>query len=247
MPKFVLLSGPSCVGKTPLRRALDRLYPDLAATLTNVVPYNSRERRSGEREGVEYHFRSRAELEARAERDGSLLVWVRDDLQAVDPAQLQAIFAAGSTAFWEGNPAVIDALEQAGALAHVETLRVFVSPLSRDEILALKAPECGVDLRTFVTDLLRRKLFRRKKRQKGSLSPTDAEDIETRAATAYDELRVAWKFDAVLPNHDGEDSENWAAFPCLLGDARRTVEAFVALLRGEPCDGAERWERELVP
>jgi guanylate kinase len=230
-----------------LRRALGRLHPDLAETLTNVVLYNSREQRPGEREGVEYCFRSRAEVEGMAERDGMLLVRVRHDLQAFDRAQLQRIFDRGSTAFWEGNPAVLDALEQAGALQQVETLRVFVSPLSRDEILALKSPECGVDLRALVTDLMRRKLFRRKKRQQGALSPTQAEDLEIRAGTAYDELQVAWKFDAVIPNHDGEDSENWEAFPCLLGDARRTVEAFAAVLQREPCDWVEQWEQDLVP
>ena len=40
----------------------------------------------------------------------------------------------------------------------------------------------------------------------------DLENIERRAAGAYTELKEAWRFEYVIPNHDGEDSENWDAF-----------------------------------
>ena len=48
----------------------------------------------------------------------------------------------------------------------------------------------------------------------------DLEDIEKRASSAYRELQEAWRFDHVIPNHDGEDSDNWEAFYYLIGDAR---------------------------
>jgi guanylate kinase len=57
---------------------------------------------------------------------------------------------------------------------------------------------------------------------------------------------MAHLFNAVIPNHDGEDSENWDAFYYPLGDARKSLRAFVALLRGEWPDEAERWEPDLL-
>ena len=54
-------------------------------------------------------------------------------------------------------------------------------------------------------------------------------------------------FEFVIPNYDGEDSDNWEAFYCPLGDARRAFLAVVAPLRGESPTGVERWEEDLLP
>ena len=51
----------------------------------------------------------------------------------------------------------------------------------------------------------------------------------------------------MIPNHDGEDSENWDAFYYPVGDAFLAVEAFAALLGGDATVRAERWEAELIP
>jgi guanylate kinase len=47
-------------------------------------------------------------------------------------------------------------------------------------------------------------------------------------------------------NHDGGDSENRDAFHYPLGDARVSLDAFVALLKGEMPDDAESWEAGLL-
>jgi guanylate kinase len=60
MPKFILLSGPSCVGKGPLLLALRRNYREL--TFGQPVRYTSRIMRPGERDGVEFHFRPAREI-----------------------------------------------------------------------------------------------------------------------------------------------------------------------------------------
>ncbi len=61
--RLVLLSGPSCVGKGPLAKALGWHYPELAAQLVPLVLHNSRAPRPVEVERVDYHFRSREEIE----------------------------------------------------------------------------------------------------------------------------------------------------------------------------------------
>ena len=94
---------------------------------------------------------------------------------------------------------------------------------------------------------MRRKLLRRTRRQKGELSLKDLENIETRASSAYRELQEASHFQYVIPNHDGEDSEHWEGFYYLVGDARRSLQAFVALLEGAMPPIVETWDEDLLP
>ena len=51
----------------------------------------------------------------------------------------------------------------------------------------------------------------------------------------------------MIPNHDGEDSDNWEAFYYPLGEARRAVNAFAELLEGGIPPWVEKWEKELIP
>lgn len=243
--RLVILSGPSCVGKTPICKALARFYPELHARLRKLVLYNSRSARPGEVEGVDYHFRRRDQIESLRLQSRYALIGVRSDLQALDMEELTSLLDRGDV-LYEGSTYVGRELLAHPRLDGVNRLSVFVSPLSREEILYLKAPERNVSLPDFVTDMMRRKLLRRTQRQKQELSVKDLEDIERRAASAYPEMQEAWRFQYVIANHDGEDSDHWEAFPYLIGDARKTAEAFVALVRGAVPAGVEKWEQGLV-
>jgi guanylate kinase len=242
----VILSGPSCVGKSPLDKALGRFYAELRGTLRKLVLYNSRAPRPGEVDGVDYHFRVRSQVEALRAEDRYAVLDVRGDLQALDVEELH-ILLQDSKAFFEGNPFVGRALQTHPRLAGIDRLSIFFSPLSREEVIYLKAPERNVSLSDLVTDLMRRKLLRRTRHQKLDLSAKDLENIETRAASAYRELKEAWHFEYVIPNHDGEDSDNWEAFYYPLGDARKALIAFAALLEGRVPPHVERWEADLIP
>lgn len=246
--RLVILSGPSCVGKSPLDKALARLHPELRARLRKLVLYNSRAPRPGERDGVDYHFRPREQIEALRQDPRFIVLDVRGDLQALDLRTLAEQLQEGDV-FFEGNPFVGRALLTHPALAGVQRLSVFLAPLSREEILELKDPARGVSLPDFVTDVMRRKLLRRTRRQKGELAGPDLENIERRARSAYVELKEACAFEHVIPNHDGEDSEHWDAFYWPIGDARRALLAFVALLEGRPSAAqpfVEKWEPGLI-
>jgi guanylate kinase len=208
------------------------------------VLYNDRAPRPGEADGVDYHFRSRAHIEGLRDDPRFAVLEVRGDLQALDLVGLQSQLAGGD-AFFEGNPFVGQALLARPELEGVERLSAFLAPLSRDELVFLKAQ--GADLQALVTDVMRRKLLRRTRRQKGELSAKDLENIEKRAGSALRELAMAHWFGCVIPNHDGEDSENWEAFYDPLGDARRALLAFVDLLEGRRPASAETWEEGLIP
>jgi guanylate kinase len=243
--RLVILSGPSCVGKSPLDRALARFHPELHQRLHKLVLCNSREPRPGERDGVDYHFRTRAQIDALRSDKNFAVLDVRGDLQALELPALTALLGGGD-AFFEGNPFMGRLLRTHPALAQVRRLSVFLAPLSKDEIVFLKDPARSLSLPELVTDVMRRKLLRRTRRQKGELSLKDLENIERRAGSAFSELQDAVHFEWVIPNHDGEDSDNWDAFYYPLGDARRALLAFVDLLEGRIPACAEKWEPGLL-
>jgi guanylate kinase len=243
--RLVVLSGPSCAGKSPLVKALARLRPDLHDALQGIVLHNSRAPRPGERDGFDYHFRPRAAIEALRGDPRFVVLDVRGDLQALDLRALEALLRRGDALF-EGNPMVGAALLDHPSLARVPRVTAFLAPLCREEILDLRSRP-GADLPALVHDVMRRKLLRRTRKQKGELSLPDLQNIEKRAGSAFAELRMAWKFGTVIPNHDGEDSENWDAFYWPLGDARRALAAFVELLEGKRPRSGERWTRDLLP
>jgi guanylate kinase len=243
--RLVILAGPSCVGKSPLAKALAQLRPDLAGRLRPVVLHNSRAPRPGETDGVDYHFRARQDIERlRGEARRYVVMDVRGDLQALDLDELDALLADGD-AFFEGNPFVGRTLLVHERLREVQRLGMFLAPLTRDEIISLKS-QPAVSLPDFVADVMRRKLLRRTARQKGMPSLPDLENIERRCRSAYGELCDAHLFDHVIANHDGEDSEHWDAFGFPIGDARRALLAVAALLEGRTTEVAERWEADLL-
>jgi guanylate kinase len=234
------------VGKSPLDKALAKFHPELRQTLRKLVLYNSRSPRPGEVEGVDYHFRTRSQVEALRTETRYAVLDVRGDLQALDVKELRA-WLAESHAFFEGNPFVGRALQTHPGLAGIDRLSIFLSPISMEEINYLKAPERNVSLSDLVADIMRRKLLRRTRRQKLELSAKDLENIEVRATSAYRELKEAWRFDYVIPNHDGEDSDNWEAFYYPIGDARKALNAFVGLLEGKIQRSVEKWEEDPIP
>ena len=241
---LIILSGPSCVGKSPLEKALGRFFPRLREQLQKLVLYNSRAPRPGEADGVDYHFRTREQIEALRSDPRYVVLDVRGDLQSLDLEELSVLLEKGN-AFFEGNPFVGRTLLTHSRLVHVKRLSVFLSPLSKEEILYLSSQD-SVSLPELVTDVMRSKLLRRTRRQKAELSLKDLENIEKRASSAYPELKEARHFHYIIPNHDGEDSDNWEAFYYPLGDARKTLVAFAALLQDEAPLGAERWEEGLL-
>lgn len=242
--RLVILSGPSCAGKSPLVKAMARLFPETLRGLTPIVLMNSRAPRPGERDGVDYHFATRERIEALRGSERHVVIDVRGDLQALDVHALERTLAGGDAIF-EGNPFVGLILLTHARLAEVRRLGLFLSPLSRDEIEYLAA-QPGSSLPALVTDVMRRKLLRRVRRQKGELSLRDLEEVERRAGSAFGELREAHRFDHVIPNHDGEDSEHWDAFYYPLGDARRALLAVVALIEGRAAAGVEHWPPDLL-
>ena len=243
--RLIILSGPSCVGKSPLSTALGRFYPEIKNTLQPLVLYNDRAPRPGEKDEVDYYFRSRDYIKSLKSEDNFVVMEVRGDLQALDLDELIKSLTKGDV-FFEGNPFVGSLLLAHEKLNKIPKLSMFMSPISREEILFLKSFKAAVSLHDLITDIMRRKLLRRTRKQKSELSLKDMENIEKRASSAYKELCMAYQFEQVIPNHDGEDSENWDAFYYPLGDALKSLRAFVMLCNGHRSPYSETWEKDLI-
>ena len=245
MNKLIILTGPSCIGKSPLDRALKRFYPEIRKSIQKLILFNDRGPRPGEEEGADYYFRKRPEIEAFRLEGNYVVMGVRGDLQALDLKELSAMLKKGNV-FYEGNPYVAENLTTNPKLEDYPKLSVFLSPLSLEEINYFQDPSRNISLPDLVTEIMRRKLLRRKRLQKLDISQVDLDDIETRASNAYREMKMAWQFDYVIPNHDGEGSNNWEGFYYPIGDARKTMLSFVSLLQGEIPEGVEKWEKNLL-
>jgi guanylate kinase len=151
-----------------------------------------------------------------------------------------------SDVFFEGNPVVGKALLDFCGKESIEHLSIFLSPLSIEEIQFLKSQAVHIDLHNFVTDVMRRKLLRRTRKQKTILSAKNLDNIEVRASHAFSEMRLAHHFDYVIPNHDGEDSDNWDAFYYPIADARKTLLSLVAVLNGQSPHCCQKWPEDLL-
>jgi len=245
MGKLIILAGPSGIGKSPLAKSLKRFYPELYTNVKMLVLYNSRDPRPGEEDGEDYHFRKREEIQGLADDNRYVVMDVRGDLQALDLESVQADLERGDL-FFEGNPFIGKILAIHERLSKVQKISVFVAPLSLEEINYLKRMD-QLDLPGMVTDIMRRKLLRRTRKQKQELSLKDLENIEKRAGSAYQELQMTHFFDYVIPNYDGEDSENWDAFYYPVGSARKALIAFAGLLAGQMPKTVEQWPEGLLP
>jgi guanylate kinase len=244
MSKLLIISGPSGVGKSPLWLSFNKFYPEISKNYKKLILYNSRLPRPKEKDGDDYYFRTRDYLNALRNNKNYLVFDVRDDIQAIDIDELLNNLQTNNILF-EGNPFVGYELLKSELLQNIEKLSIFISPLSQAEILFFKNKE-NIILDELVADIMRRKLLKRTQKQKGILSIKDLENIETRALSAYEELKFAFHFDYVLPNHDGEESDNWDAFYYPIGDARKTLIALVDILNNRKSSFSEKWLENLL-
>lgn len=238
MAKLFVLSGPSCAGKSPLCGAVERLYPQIYEEFERMILYTSRPPRAGETDGRDYFFRSNDFIESLRSNSDIVVMTVRGDLQALNTRDL---ISKKGKLLYEGNPFIgKKLLDLDGAVG------VFLSPLSGDEVELFRGMKEKIGMKDLITEVMRRKLLRRAEKQKGILSLEALEEVERRALSAYAEMREAYLFDYIIPNHDGEDSENWDAFYYPLGDARRSMLSLVDVLEGREPRFFERWERDLI-
>lgn len=243
--RLIIITGPSCIGKSPLDNALKRFYPEVRNQLEPLILWNSRDPRPGEIDGMQYHFRPVEKLEELKSNPDFVVMEVRGDTQALNIKELARKLLKGDV-FYEGNTFMAKLLIELEAIKHFAKTSIFISPLSKEEIQYLSSKETPKGLSNIIAEIMRRKLLQRTQKQKGILSLKDLEDIEIRAKSAYTEMKEAHLFDFIIPNHDGEDSDHWNAFYYPIGDAKNTLLTVKEIISDNSNDRAENWEADLL-
>jgi len=228
--RLIILSGPSCVGKSPLLKSLKRVHPDISFQMP--VMYTSRPPRSVEQEGIDYYFR--AEQEIRSFSPERYIVGkTRTVWQAIDLEEIRRMFTHHDLIIFEIYPTLgklflsHPLIEQLAADFEVRT--VFMSPVAEEEILALQTNMGFPTPEEAVAAIMLPKHIGRMQQQDKLLTPEVMKDLLIRAAMAYTEMKMGTHYTDLIVNHDGEDSHNWHFTPPL-GEAGVTLKQFVEIL-----------------
>jgi len=230
---LIILSGPSCAGKTPLLQALKKNFPDIV--FGTLVLYTSRSPRPGEKEGRDFHFRPQEEIRALS-TERFIIAPVRHLWQAVDLDEVKKVFQKNNLIIVEMHPTLAALFQnhpQVKKLTqHYLVKTVFLSPLTDQEIENLQRSMGFASPEETVAAVMAPKLIARSLQQGKLMTPAELEDIRIRVAKAYEEIQIGKSYSHFLVNHDNEDSLHWKFTPPI-GEAGETLEQFVRIILNE--------------
>jgi guanylate kinase len=228
--RLIILSGPSCVGKSPLLKALRRVHPEIS--FQTPIPYTSRAPRSIETEGIDYYFRSEAEVRS-FPPDRYIVGQTRAIWQAIDLLEIQKLFTNHDLIIFEIYPTLgklfLNHPLVKKTSAEFEIITVFISPATEDEIIALQKNMGFTTPENATAAIMLPKHIGRMQQQGNLLTLEVMEDLKIRASRAYDEIKMGENYIHWIINHDGEDSNNWRYTPPI-GEAGATLRRFVDIL-----------------
>jgi guanylate kinase len=230
---LIILSGPSCAGKTPLLHALRKNHPEIV--FGTLVLYTSRSPRPGEKEGDDFHFRPEAEIRALLTKR-FIIGPVRHLWQAVDLDEVHEVFQNNNLIIVEMYPTLAALFQnhpQVKKLTqHYRVKTVFLSPLTDQEIESLQRFMGFASPEEAVAAVMAPKLISRSLQQGKLITPTEMEDIRVRVSKAYEEMQIGKSYSHFLVNHDNEDSIHWKFTPPI-GEAGETLKKLVRILQDE--------------
>ncbi len=227
--KLILLSGPSCVGKSPLLKALPRVYPQLQYGVP--VLFSSRKPRPGEVEGIDFRFRSEEWIRALDQKQ-YLVGKARTIIQALDLHEVHSMFETFDTLVLEIYPTLGKAFQAHPAtqkLPDFKLVTVFLSPLTDAETAEIQKNMGFPTPADAVAAVMLPKLIARSQNQGKLITPAEAADLQLRASRAWDEIQMGKGYDHLIVNHDGEDSRNWKYTPPL-GEAGEMLRRFAEII-----------------
>lgn len=228
--KIILLSGPSCAGKTPLIRSLQRSHPEIS--FGRPVLYTSREPRPNEKEGEDYFFRSAEEIQQLP--SGRFVVAPTRHLwQAIDLDQVDLLLQENALVIFDVHPRLVKEFAERDRLRYRSDLalrRVFLQPATLEEIQELTAKQGYETEQEATAALMTPKLISRAQQHGKPLTRDVLRDIDIRASHAWEEILTGQDYDDIIINHDSEDSPHWHYTPPA-GEAGAALQRFVEIIK----------------
>lgn len=225
--KLVILSGPSCVGKGPLKQAVRRYHPEIKfaelVLCTSRRPRLKAETKTYEVHGIDFYFLPRS-IFGQLDTNRFIVANVRSDIQAIDIAQVRELLEGYNVVlvevFHELGKSLMEWVKSQADL-DFEINSVFLLPISQKEIEEIaktinKPPE------EIVYEVMKAKLEKR-----GEDPP---HKIEERARSAYKEMLSSIYYTKVIVNHAGEDDLKEWSNPLGL-EAQRVLNEFIEVLK----------------
>jgi guanylate kinase len=225
--KLIVLSGPSCVGKGPLKQAVRRYHPEIK--LAELVLCTSRNPRlkagtkTYEVHGIDFYFLPRS-IFGQLDKNRFIVANVRSDIQAIDIAQVRELLEGYDIVlvevFHELGKSLMEWVKSQADL-DFKINSVFLLPISQEEIEEIaktinKPPE------EIVYEVMKAKLEKR-----GEDPPYK---IEERARSAYKEMLSSLYYTNVIVNYAGEDDRKEWSDPLGL-EAQRVLNEFIEVLK----------------
>lgn len=224
--RFVILSGPACVGKGALQRAIERVSPGLLKS--RPVLCHSRSPREGEVHGKDYYFLPASFIRSLQTSPDFVVSPVRSDWQAIHLVQVDELLSANELVFAEVFYTFGQPLREKAQAKQIPVESVFLIPVPTDTPTA------------DIVDTMLKKLERR--------GTEDEKKRRERASDAPNELTQASAYTHRLLNTAGEDDVNeWGDCGTFAGQpgtrkiaklndlgpkARWLVETFLEILNG---------------
>jgi len=200
--KFIILSGPSCVGKGPLVETLILYFKSVGTKFKKHVLYTSRGMRPGEEDGKTYHFWGKGKQDAEAKKNPQCQTFmVPPDQQMINLETLKGELETYDVVLLEISitnvPKILKACDSFG----IPAKQIFVSPLSEDDFQVIggsfnKKHDREIALRAVMLTKLANRGTETKGKQK------------TRFDKAPAEMQAAIHNNAkIVCNHFGEDNK----------------------------------------
>ncbi|MDP8212073.1 MAG: hypothetical protein P9X22_02125 [Candidatus Zapsychrus exili] len=199
--ELILYSGPSATGKSPLWEQIKKRYPD---AFERIVLYTSRDMRPGEKEGVDYRFRSREEIQKLAQKGNFVIMSVHDDLQAINLDDVKRAVESRKQAIAEVSADWAQLLRNRYS---DKVYSIFIAPLSEEEI-ASRMSKRNINRE----EVIYREMIERQKERSKEM-PTASAKQEKRATAAIKEMNRRDEYDVVIVSDKlrdiGEHGERW--------------------------------------
>jgi guanylate kinase len=247
--RLVILSGPSCVGKSPLTAAVKKYRPEVKFVQATVI--KSKESRYNKPRPDEVsvwdnpdNWRTMAEIETLKNNPRFVVDYCHGFAQVIDLDKI--INAPFDAVLMESYYTMAQKIVKSDYLAGVDIKKVFLSPISCDEIPAIK------DILLAIKSLMMFKQYQRAEFHGRKIDAVWLADMRHRVDDAIKEIRVACDYDYVLVNHDGEGAENWQRhndgvfYGKPIGDAGLATDCLADILAGKIPPNAEHWHNSVL-